>query len=57
MDGLSENMNVVMNGWIVREYTDVLTGADGLSASTNVVLSNLGGFCQRTEVLSRMDGL
>lgn len=47
MDGLSENMNVVMNGWIVREYTDVLTGADGLSASTNVVLSSLGGLIVR----------
>ena len=55
------------NGWLVREHecchewmdcervhvTDVLTGADGLSASASIVLSSLGGLSEdRSVVLS-----
>ena len=53
------------NEWLVREHecchewmhcervhvTDVLTGADGLSASTNVVLNSLGGLSEDRSVV------
>ena len=53
------------NEWLVREHEcchewmhcervhviDVLTGADGLSASTNVVLSSLGGLSEDRSVV------